>query len=105
MRTTDVVRDSHDPQGARDHKLDYYGASYGTYIGSIYATMFPNRVGKMVLDATWTRQGTGTGTTSTRTLRRYQHRLLLGWIARNDNVFHLGTSQRRCGSSTTHYRR
>ena len=31
-------------------KLDYLGASYGTYLGSTYADLFPTHVGRMVLD-------------------------------------------------------
>jgi pimeloyl-ACP methyl ester carboxylesterase len=31
-------------------KLDWFGFSYGTAIGATYATLFPNRVGRMVLD-------------------------------------------------------
>lgn len=33
-----------------DDQLDYLGFSYGTYIGSTYAAMFPKRVGRFVLD-------------------------------------------------------
>jgi pimeloyl-ACP methyl ester carboxylesterase len=33
-----------------DRKLTYYGASYGTYIGATYAELFPERVGRVVLD-------------------------------------------------------
>lgn len=32
-------------------KLDYLGVSYGTLIGSTYADLFPEHVGRMVLDA------------------------------------------------------
>lgn len=32
-------------------KLDYMGASYGTYLGSVYATLFPRHVGRLVLDS------------------------------------------------------
>ncbi|MFI9560372.1 alpha/beta hydrolase [Nonomuraea endophytica] len=32
-------------------KLSYYGLSYGTVLGGLYATLFPARVGRMVLDA------------------------------------------------------
>ncbi|MGC4938670.1 alpha/beta hydrolase [Kribbella sp. DT2] len=32
-------------------KLSYYGASYGTYLGAVYATMFPGRSDRMVLDS------------------------------------------------------
>lgn len=31
-------------------KLDWFGFSYGTAIGATYATLFPHRVGRMVLD-------------------------------------------------------
>lgn len=34
-----------------DKKLDYLGVSYGTYIGSMYAELYPQRTGRMVLDS------------------------------------------------------
>ena len=34
-----------------NEKLDYYGVSYGTLIGATYAGLFPERVGRFVLDA------------------------------------------------------
>lgn len=33
-----------------DDKLDYLGYSYGTMLGATYATLFPERVGRFVLD-------------------------------------------------------
>ena len=33
-----------------DSKINYLGFSYGTYLGTVYANLFPNRVGRMVLD-------------------------------------------------------
>ncbi len=33
-----------------DAKLNYLGYSYGTYLGTIYAGLFPGRVGRFVLD-------------------------------------------------------
>jgi pimeloyl-ACP methyl ester carboxylesterase len=33
-----------------DKKLNYLGYSFGTYLGTIYANLFPDKVGKMVLD-------------------------------------------------------
>ena len=33
-----------------DEKLNYMGKSYGTYMGTLYAQLFPNKVGRMVLD-------------------------------------------------------
>ena len=31
-------------------KINYFGSSYGTRIGSLYAELYPDRVGRMVLD-------------------------------------------------------
>jgi len=33
-----------------EKKLNYLGKSYGTYLGTIYASLYPQNVGKMVLD-------------------------------------------------------
>ncbi|MEU6279454.1 alpha/beta hydrolase [Streptomyces sp. NPDC047028] len=33
-----------------DRKLNYVGASYGTFLGATYAGLYPQRVGRMVLD-------------------------------------------------------
>jgi len=51
MSTVDVARDMDVLRAAlgRPH-LDYFGASYGTFIGSTYANLFPSHVGRMVLD-------------------------------------------------------
>lgn len=32
-------------------KLNYVGVSYGTYIGAVYAELFPDRTGRLVLDS------------------------------------------------------
>ena len=32
-------------------QINYYGFSYGTYLGQVYATLFPERVRRMVLDS------------------------------------------------------
>lgn len=33
-----------------DEKMHYLGYSYGTYLGTVYAELFPEKVGRMVLD-------------------------------------------------------
>jgi pimeloyl-ACP methyl ester carboxylesterase len=33
-----------------DKKLNFFGKSYGTYLGTLYAQFFPGKVGRMVLD-------------------------------------------------------
>ncbi len=51
LSTVEVARDM-DVLSAvvGDDKLDYLGASYGTYIGATYAGLFPDKVDRMVLD-------------------------------------------------------
>ena len=34
-----------------DQKLHYFGISYGTELGGVYAHLFPKNVGRLVLDA------------------------------------------------------
>ena len=36
-----------------DEQLSYIGISYGTYLGGVYATLFPERVRAMVLDSAY----------------------------------------------------
>jgi pimeloyl-ACP methyl ester carboxylesterase len=33
-----------------DKKLNFFGKSYGTYLGTLYAQFFPDKVGRMILD-------------------------------------------------------
>jgi pimeloyl-ACP methyl ester carboxylesterase len=49
--TVDVARDVDVLRSALgDERLNWFGASYGTFIGATYADEFPTRVGRMVLD-------------------------------------------------------
>lgn len=45
-RDMDLVREA-----LGDDQLSYIGTSYGTYLGAVYATLFPDRVRAMVLDS------------------------------------------------------
>lgn len=44
-RDTDVLR-----RAVGDKKLSYFGFSYGTYLGQVYANLFPDRVRALALD-------------------------------------------------------
>ena len=70
MSTANDARDlDRARQALGEARLNYYGISYGTYLGVTYANMFPARVGHIVLDGNvppveWnnTRFGTHLGT-------------------------------------------
>jgi pimeloyl-ACP methyl ester carboxylesterase len=52
VATTDTARDMDlMRQALGDEKLHYFGISYGTELGGVYAHLFPKNVGRMVLDA------------------------------------------------------
>lgn len=44
-RDMDILREA-----LGDKKLNYVGASYGTFLGATYAELFPSRAGRLVLD-------------------------------------------------------
>ncbi len=51
ISTVETVRDLDLLRGlVGDSKINYFGSSYGTRIGSLYAELYPARVGRMVLD-------------------------------------------------------
>lgn len=51
VSTIDAAKDMDIARGALgQQKMTYLGKSYGTYLGSIYAGLFPQQVGRLVLD-------------------------------------------------------
>jgi pimeloyl-ACP methyl ester carboxylesterase len=51
ISTMETVRDLDLLRGlVGDSKINYFGSSYGTKIGALYAELFPHRVGRMALD-------------------------------------------------------
>jgi len=51
-RDMDLIR-----QSMEYEKINYLGISYGTYLGGVYATLFPDRVESMFLDSAYDPQG------------------------------------------------
>lgn len=51
-RDMDAIREA-----LGDDRISFFGASYGTYLGATYATMFPDRVRGMVLDSVFEPNG------------------------------------------------
>ena len=92
MTTADVARDLDSIRAAFGvSKINYYAFSYGTYIGQVYATLFPSRVRRMVLDSTvdptgvWYADNIGQD-------YAFQGRLeaFFAWVAQYDGTYHLG---------------
>src|SRR4029079_5125561 len=53
VKTRDSVRDMESLRKALGRKkINFYGFSYGTYLGSVYMTLHPDRVRRFILDST-----------------------------------------------------
>jgi pimeloyl-ACP methyl ester carboxylesterase len=94
MTTKDTARDMDSIRVAlHQQKISYYAFSYGTYIGEVYATLFPNRVRRMVLDST-----VGpTGVWYTDNIDQdyaFQGRMqaFFAWVAQHNSTYHLGST-------------
>ncbi|GGQ95928.1 peptidase [Streptomyces aurantiogriseus] len=73
-------------------KLNYFGYSYGTYLGTVYAKLYPERVRRLVLDSivdptgVWYEDNLGQDPAF-----NDRHRALMAWIAKHDATYGLGT--------------
>ncbi|MPY33328.1 alpha/beta hydrolase [Streptomyces adustus] len=87
VRDMDSIRQA---LGAR--KLNYFGYSYGTYLGAVYAKLFPGHVRRLVLDSivdptgVWYDDNLGQDHAF-----NDRHRALMSWIAKYDKTYKLGT--------------
>ncbi len=96
MRTTDAARDIDSIRTALGAKqISYYGFSYGTYLGSTYATLFPQRLKRMVLDGNVdTREVWYKGQLSQNVAFERNMKLWWSWVAKYDSVYHLGATEK-----------
>lgn len=52
INTANTARDMNEiRQGLGEARISYFGYSYGTYLGAVYASLFPNTTEKFVLDS------------------------------------------------------
>jgi pimeloyl-ACP methyl ester carboxylesterase len=94
MTTVDVANDVEAVRIALGRQqINWYGFSYGTYIGQVYATLFPERVRRMVLDGVvdprkvWHQANLDQDVAFDIAFDQF-----FAWIARYDATYHLGTT-------------
>ena len=81
-------------------RLNYYGFSYGTYLGQVYATLYPARVGRMVLDSTvdpsrvWYGANYDQDVAFQTVVDKW-----FDWLAKYDREYGLGTSRKQVQAS------
>ncbi|MFJ9643374.1 alpha/beta hydrolase [Streptomyces sp. NPDC101206] len=73
-------------------KLSYFGYSYGTYLGAVYAKLHPGRVHRMVLDSVVDPGGVWYDDNLAQD-RAFdaRHKAFLAWVAEHDAEYRLGT--------------
>jgi pimeloyl-ACP methyl ester carboxylesterase len=94
MTTQDVARDVDSIRAAFGvAKINYYGFSYGTYIGQVYATLFPSHLRHMVLDSTVDPTGIWY-TDNVDQDYAFQSRIdaFYAWVARYNSTYQLGST-------------
>ncbi|MEC4017608.1 alpha/beta hydrolase [Streptomyces sp. H27-D2] len=87
-RDMDVIR-----AGLGDRKLNYLGVSYGTYLGGVYATLFPTHVRRMIVDSVvdpsqdsiWYEANLGQDVAFEMRWNDWKK-----WVAKNDAAYHIG---------------
>jgi pimeloyl-ACP methyl ester carboxylesterase len=101
MTTADIARDMNSIRVALgQQKISYFGYSYGTYIGQVYATLFPHGVRHMVLDSTVDPRGVW-WTDNIQQDYAFEGRIqaFFAWMAKYDSVYHLGATAAQVSSS------
>ncbi|CAF4995749.1 unnamed protein product [Rotaria sp. Silwood1] len=95
MTTIDIAKDMESIRVALSQdQISYYGLSYGTYLGQVYATLFPDRVRRMVLDSNidarmvWFQANLNQDLAFERNIK-----IWFRWLAKYNNVLHLGQTE------------
>ncbi|MEU3553249.1 alpha/beta hydrolase [Streptomyces fragilis] len=77
-------------------RINYLGYSYGTYLGSVYAKLYPHRVRRMVLDSVVDPTGIWYENNLQQDIAfEDRHRAFMAWVARHDAVYGLGADPAR----------
>jgi pimeloyl-ACP methyl ester carboxylesterase len=94
-KTTDWARDMDTIRAALGAKqINYYGFSYGTYLGEVYSTLFPTHVRRIVLDSNvdprnvWYTANLNQDVAFERNIN-----IWFAWIAKYDSVYHIAKTE------------
>ena len=97
MTTIDSARDMNSIRqalvGSRG-KMSYYGFSYGTYLGQVYATLYPHTLNQLILDsnvdprAVWYKANLDQDIAFNRNIN-----IWFGWLAKYNSHYHLGATE------------
>ncbi|HEY7047897.1 MAG TPA: alpha/beta fold hydrolase [Jatrophihabitantaceae bacterium] len=92
MTTIDAAKDMDSIRAALGvAQLNYYGYSYGTYLGQVYSTLFPTHVRRLVLDSNVDPRNVFYQANLNQDIGFDRNlKIWFGWLAEYDSVYHLG---------------
>ena len=97
MTTIDAAKDMDSIRAALGvAQINYYGFSYGTYLGQVYSTLYPSHVRRMVLDSNvdprkvWYQANLDQDIAFQKNID-----IWFAWLAKYDNVYHLGNTTKK----------
>ncbi|MER5526314.1 alpha/beta hydrolase [Streptomyces sp. NPDC002677] len=77
-------------------RISYFGYSYGTYLGAVYAKLHPERIHRLVLDSIVDPTGVWYDDNLSQDYAfNDRHRALMAWIAKYDSTYRLGTDPKQ----------
>jgi pimeloyl-ACP methyl ester carboxylesterase len=92
LTTADTAKDMDSIRKALGAKqINFYGFSYGTYLGQVYATLFPQNLRRAVFDGVvdhrgvWYQDNLDQDVAFQKTIEIY-----FDWVAKHDSIYHLG---------------
>ncbi|HTP14611.1 MAG TPA: alpha/beta hydrolase [Streptosporangiaceae bacterium] len=94
LTSADIARDMDSIRAALgQQKISYLGYSYGTYLGQVYATLFPSHLRRMVLDSVVDPTGAWYADNMSQDYA-FEGRMeaFFAWVARYDSIYHLGAT-------------
>jgi pimeloyl-ACP methyl ester carboxylesterase len=95
MTTVDSAKDMDSiRQALGQRQISYYGFSYGTYLGQVYATLFPSHLRRTILDSNVDERGVWYQDNLDQDIAFDRNiNIWFGWLAKYDSVYHLGATQ------------
>ena len=81
-------------QALGQRQISYYGFSYGTYLGQVYSTLFPQNVRREILDSNvdprgvWYQDNFDQDVAFQRNIQ-----IWFGWLAKYNSVYNLGSTE------------
>ncbi|ANE05301.1 alpha/beta hydrolase [Corynebacterium crudilactis] len=80
-------------QALGEDKISIFGLSYGTYLGSVYASRYPQHTDKVVLDSAMSPNLAWNGIMASQE-QGYKNSLndFFNWVAANNDTYHLGAT-------------